>query len=58
VPSAAALDGTEEHRVRLTLHEVWHRAGDPRAGAALIEAHRAPCTKPTRSPMRLCGAAF
>ncbi|HEU5297667.1 MAG TPA: hypothetical protein VFU71_23010, partial [Burkholderiaceae bacterium] len=41
VPPAAALDGTEEHRVRLTLHEVWRRARDPRAGAALIEAHRA-----------------
>lgn len=41
VPSAVALDGTEEHRVRLTLYEVWHRAGDPRASAALIEAHRA-----------------
>ena len=41
VPSAASLDGADEHRIRLTLHEVWHRAGDPRAGAALIEAHRA-----------------
>ena len=41
VPSAAALVGTEEHRIRLTLHQVWRRAQDPRAGAALIEAHRA-----------------
>jgi class 3 adenylate cyclase/tetratricopeptide (TPR) repeat protein len=41
VPRAAALVGTEEHRIRLTLHQVWHRARDPRAGTALIEAHRA-----------------
>jgi tetratricopeptide (TPR) repeat protein len=41
VPSAAKLVGTEEHRIRLTLHQVWCRAQDPRAGAALIEAHRA-----------------
>jgi tetratricopeptide (TPR) repeat protein len=41
VPSAATLVGTEEHRIRLTLHEVWRRAQDPRAGAALTEAHRA-----------------
>jgi len=40
-PSAGTLVGTEEHRIRLTLHEVWRRAQDPRAGAALIEAHRA-----------------
>ena len=26
---------------RLTLHQVWRRAQDPRGGAALIEAHRA-----------------
>jgi tetratricopeptide (TPR) repeat protein len=41
MPPAAALVGTEEHRIRLTLHEVWRRARDPRAGAALAEAHRA-----------------
>jgi len=41
VPAAAALVGTEEHRIRLTLHQVWGRARDPRAGTALIEAHRA-----------------
>ena len=41
VPPAATLAGTEEHRIRLTLHQVWRRAQDPRAGAALIEAHRA-----------------
>ena len=41
VPRATALDGAEEHRVRLTLHQVWSRARDPRAGAALVEAHRA-----------------
>jgi class 3 adenylate cyclase len=41
VPSAATLVGTEEHRIRLTLHQVWRRAQDPRAAAALIEAHRA-----------------
>ena len=41
VPAAATLVGTEEHRIRLTLHQVWRRAQDPRAGAALIEAHRA-----------------
>jgi len=39
--SATALVGTEEHRIRLTLHEVWRRAEDPRAGIALFEAHRA-----------------
>jgi class 3 adenylate cyclase len=41
VPSTAALGGTDEHRVRLTLQQVWSRAGDARAGAALAEAHRA-----------------
>jgi tetratricopeptide (TPR) repeat protein len=41
VPPAAALVGTEDHRIRLTLHEVWRRARDPRADAALAEAHRA-----------------
>jgi len=41
VPSAASLVGTEEHRIRMTLHEVWRRARDPRADAALVEAHRA-----------------
>jgi class 3 adenylate cyclase/tetratricopeptide (TPR) repeat protein len=41
MPPAAALVGTEEHRIRLTLHEVWRRAQDPRAGAALLEAQRA-----------------
>jgi len=41
VPRAAALVGTEEHRIRLTLHQVWRGAQDPRAGAALVEAHRA-----------------
>ncbi|HSC97636.1 MAG TPA: adenylate/guanylate cyclase domain-containing protein [Casimicrobiaceae bacterium] len=39
--SAKALVGTEEHRIRLTLHEVWRRAEDPRAGIALFDAHRA-----------------
>ena len=41
VPPAAALVGTEEHRIRLTLHQVWRRALDPRAAAVLVEAHRA-----------------
>jgi class 3 adenylate cyclase len=41
VAPAAALVGPEDHRIRLTLHEVWRRARDPRAGAALVEAHRA-----------------
>jgi class 3 adenylate cyclase len=41
MPSASALEGTEEHRIRLTLYEVWRRADDPRAERALIEAHRA-----------------
>jgi class 3 adenylate cyclase/tetratricopeptide (TPR) repeat protein len=41
VPLAATLAGTEEHRIRLTMHQVWRRAQDPRAGAALTEAHRA-----------------
>ena len=41
VPGAAALIGTDEHRIRLTLHQVWRRAGDARAGTALIEARRA-----------------
>jgi tetratricopeptide (TPR) repeat protein len=41
VPPPANLLGTEEHRIRLTLLQVWRRAEDSRAGAALIEAHRA-----------------
>jgi predicted ATPase/class 3 adenylate cyclase len=41
MPSAVTLVGTEDHRIRLTLHQVWGRAHDPRAEAALIEAHRA-----------------
>ena len=41
MPSDASLVGTEEHRIRLTLHEVWRQSQDPRADAALIDAHRA-----------------
>jgi ATP/maltotriose-dependent transcriptional regulator MalT len=41
LPAAAKLVGSDEHRIRLTLHEVWHRARDPRADAALDGAHRA-----------------
>ena len=41
LPSAGKLVGSDEHRIRLTLYQVWHRAHDPRAGAALTEAHRA-----------------
>ena len=40
MPSAAARPGPEEHRLRLTLYQVWQRAGDTRADAALAEAHR------------------
>ena len=41
IPSPDKLSGTEEHRIRLTLHQVWRRAHDARADAALVEAHLA-----------------
>jgi len=41
VPAAAALVGTDDHRIRLTLCKVWRRTGDARAEAAGIEARRA-----------------
>ena len=41
IPSSTKLLGTEEHRIRLTLHQVWGRGHDARAGAALIAAHDA-----------------
>jgi len=41
VPAAAALVGTDDHRIRLTLCQVWRCTGDARAGAAWVEAQRA-----------------
>jgi hypothetical protein len=41
MPAAAALVGTDDHRIRLTLCKVWRRTGDARAEAAGIEARRA-----------------
>ena len=34
------LGGANAPRVHLTMYQVWARAGDPRADAALAEAHR------------------
>jgi len=41
IPSPEKLSGTEEHRIRLTLHQVWKRVHDARADAALVDARRA-----------------
>ena len=35
------FDGTDEHRIRLTIHQGWARNADPRAEAALVDAHAA-----------------
>ncbi len=38
---SALFKGYQEHLIRLTIHQVWSRAGDPRADAALMEARTA-----------------
>lgn len=37
--STNPFSGATEHQIRLTLHEVWVAAGDPRADTALCAAH-------------------
>ena len=41
MPATAALVGTDDHGVRLTLCQVWRRTGDARVGTARVVAQRA-----------------